>query len=527
MAQLTVGLDLGFEQLRRVRLHSSFRSVEVVDFLEVEIPKDDRPHFERLAEAVAALGGQAGQADVTATALPGSAVSVRTLELPFSDPKRIAQTVGFEIEGQIPFSLDEVVYDSLRVARTGQGVRMLAAVCPLEQMERWLKMLRDTGWDPALVGADCLAYSSLGEHLPTPEEGRAAILDIGQRLTSICIFGPEGVEFARTLSSGGLDMTQAIAQTFELDLARAEHAKREQGFLETDQRPALTPAQEQFSEVLKRTLSVLTRELRQTLATHCTLIGKSVSKIWLCGGGAEVDQLDTFLAEQLGLQVERLRPEHIAIEGIERLQGTETRSLTWIKALGLALHAHQGGRAGWLNLRRGPFAFKGDFSAFRGKMIQVGVGLLILALLGIGQVVVKYVSLSTTDTALNDRVRETTKAILGKPYDNIDIALNIVKTNTSPEADPLPRTTALKALYEIHARIPPELKVRFRSISISPTRIRLEGFADVFESITKIKESLEKYECFKEVQQGKGTKGKDGVEFELTIVNACERRSGA
>lgn len=536
MAQLTVGLDLGNESLKRVRLKSSFRSVEVVDYTRVELPQDDRLVTERMAEALGKLQGDDPTSDLLATALPGDVVTVRTIQLPFSDSKRIQQTIGFELEGQIPFSLDKVVYDYLRLAKTPEGTRMLAAICQIEQLERWLTALKSSGRDPRLLGADCLAYASLAEYLPTtrvasddeedqePNPGRVAIVDIGHRLTSVCVLGPGGVEFGRTLSGGGADMTARLAEAFKVDPGEAATGKRQGVSLETESQPAMDPEQVMISDALRASVDVVVRELRQTLATHRSVAGAPVDKVWLCGGGAAVRNLDTYLAEELGVEVEYLRPDHLDLEGIDKLCAADDPEcgVSWVKALGLALHAHQGGRRGWLNLRRGPFAFKGDFTAMRGKVLQVAAALIILALLAVGNALVHYFSMRATDQTLDDRIKETTQAILGKPYENVDKALAIINEKINPEETAtLPQATALDGLFEVHDRIPKELKVRFKDINISPARIRVEGYTDTFDSVEKIKAAIQKYECFTEVKTGRTrrTRNDDEVEFELTIVN--------
>ena len=56
---------------------------------------------------------------------------MRYLSFPFSDPKKIAPVVGYELEGQIPFELDEVALDHmiLETGRPAQGseTRVLVA----------------------------------------------------------------------------------------------------------------------------------------------------------------------------------------------------------------------------------------------------------------------------------------------------------------------------------------------------------------------------------------------------------------
>ena len=51
------------------------------------------------------------QADQVVVALTGPGLATHMLSLPFTDPKRLEATIGFEVEGQLPFDLSEAVYD--------------------------------------------------------------------------------------------------------------------------------------------------------------------------------------------------------------------------------------------------------------------------------------------------------------------------------------------------------------------------------------------------------------------------------
>ena len=526
MAQLTVGLDLGCESIKRVRLSSSFRTVEVVDFTRIPVPGDDRQRPERVAEALQQLEGTDRPTDLVATGLPGDEVAIHLLTLPFSDRKRIAQTIGLELESQIPFSLDQVVFDYLQIGQTDTGgSRLLLAFCQLERMARWLEAYNSAGLDPRLIGPDSLAYTTLVDYLSPPQEDRAvAVVDIGHRLTSLCIIGPDGAEFARTISGGGLDLTNRMAEAFKVDAAKAEAGKRRSGFVESDGRTATTPEQALISDAVKRATSSIIRELRQTFSTHYSAAKLPIKKIWLCGGGAAVENLDWHLSGELDVEVERIRAEHFDLPGVEHLEnGDPENGNTWVKALGLALHAHQGGRRDFLNLRKGPFSHKGDFEIMRGKVVHVAVALLILAFLAIGHAVTSYLSLSSAESKLNARMKETTKAIIGREINDPEVAVSIIKDRLSPEGDLLPRYTALDVLREVHKLIPDDLDLKMKYVKISPKKIQIGGLTDSFGSAEKIRASLSKYECFNEVRTGKTrkTKEEDKVEFELTIVFGC------
>jgi len=529
MAQVSIGLDLGQDSVKRVRLRSTFRQVEVMDATSVPLPRDERPYSERLIEALGALFGAKAAAQLVATALPGDAVSLRLLRLPFSDPRRIQQTVGYELEGQIPFGLDEVVFDHRVVDRPAEGgVRLLVAVCQHSRLKQWMDTFAAAHLDPRLLGADSLAYGSLLELLPEAPAaegvaGSSLVLDIGHRLTNLCFLGLDGVELARSLSGGGLDATLRLAEAFGLDEARAEDGKRRGAQLEVAGEAASSPEAVLVSDALRKAVDGLVREIRQTLGNHRSLTGRPVTRVWLCGGGARLGNLDRYLAAELGLEVERLEPGVLELPGVAHLAEGQAADTDWTKALALALQAHQGGRLGWLNLRQGPFAFKGDFAQMRGVFATSAAALAILVVLGLGNAVVQWLGLRSTDQALDARVREVTQSILGKPYDNIDVALSIIKEKTSPEANLLPQVTALANLRQIHERMPPDLKVRLKDVNISPKKIRLEGFTDSYESFERLKAELEKEKCFTKVEPGRTRKTKDEseVEFELTIVGGC------
>ncbi len=527
MAQLTVGLDLGYESIKRVRLRSSFRTVEVVDFTRIPLSDDERPRPERVAEALKRLEGGDRASDLVATALPGDDVAIHVISLPFSDRKRINQTIGLELESQIPFSLDQVVFDYLQTGQTDAGgSRLLLAFCQIESMAHWLEVYDSANLDPRLVGPDCLAYSSLVESLSPPGENEAlAVVDIGHRLTSLCIIGTGGVEFARTISGGGLDVTNRLAEAFKVNLEKAEAGKHRSGFIESDGRTATTPEQALVSDAVKRATASLVRELRQTFSTHQSMAKRPVKKIWLCGGGSSVENLDWYLSGELDVEVERIRTEHFDLPGMQHLEdGDEDREgKTWVKALGLALHAHQGGRRGFLNLRKGPFSHRGDMEIVRGKLMHVAVALLILVFLAIGYAVTSYLSLSSAENTLNKRMKETTMAIIGREEKDPEVAISIIKEKLSPEGELLPRHTALDVLREIHKRIPDDLQLKTKYIKISPKKIQIGGLTDSFGSAEKIRASLAEYECFNEVRTGKTrkTKEEDKVEFELTIVFGC------
>src|SRR5436190_10595412 len=119
MAHPICGIDVGAFSIKFVVFEVGFRHTLFRGAFEEMVNDGPEP---LLARQVAALREGLGRVSSEATlylALPGDQLSIRTLELPFADPRKIDQVIGYELEGQIVSSLDEVVFDHV-VVRSGE-----------------------------------------------------------------------------------------------------------------------------------------------------------------------------------------------------------------------------------------------------------------------------------------------------------------------------------------------------------------------------------------------------------------------
>ncbi len=129
MAQRLLGLDLGAHDVKAVLLESAFRGYAVARTASAPVPPGDAPLVARQGAAVRALLADGDfRFDAAVVALPGAGMSSVTVTLPFTDPRRIEQTVGFEVEGQIPFDLAEVAWDWQPLATREGKTDLLVAV---------------------------------------------------------------------------------------------------------------------------------------------------------------------------------------------------------------------------------------------------------------------------------------------------------------------------------------------------------------------------------------------------------------
>src|SRR5512139_2424076 len=164
MAQRILGLDLGAHAVKAILVESTFRGYVVAGAASAALPpaaEGETPHA-RWGAAVKALLADSGLVfDAAVVALPGAGVSSLPVTLPFADPRRIEQTVGFEVEGQIPFDLADVAWDWQPLATRDGKTDLLVAVARKEEVGALLAALGEAGVDPRTVVPAGPTYASL------------------------------------------------------------------------------------------------------------------------------------------------------------------------------------------------------------------------------------------------------------------------------------------------------------------------------------------------------------------------------
>ena len=298
-----LGLDLGSYSLKGVLLETTGRATTVVRWAETR-----RAEEAPLDEALAVfLAENPWSPDQVVVALPGPSLATHAFTLPFTDAKRIAATLPFEVEGELPFELSQVVFDHQVTRRRASATDLIVGLVRREELSELLKTLAARGLDPRVVTHPAIAYQNL--FLAAPERfevapGAAlAVLDLGHRRTSVAVGRPaEGLLFARTFPAGGRDLSRALAAEFQVPLAEAEAWKERDGSL----LPGGGPEHERARAALIRALTPLVREARATLKAASGRDQLPVARLLLAGGTARLPGLVEYLGTELGLPADSL-----------------------------------------------------------------------------------------------------------------------------------------------------------------------------------------------------------------------------
>ncbi len=474
-----LGLDIGARTVKAVLLEVAYRSFVVGASRQAPVSEGEEPLRDRQVAAVRGLI-EGLVFDTAMVALPGVSAA-HHVTLPFTDPRRVEQTVGFEVESQIPFDLAESAWDWQPLRIHDGKSEIFVSVVRRAELSALLAGLAGAGVDPRAVVPPGVAYASLfgaGVLAAPPESpetaldapadpgpGAQAVLDVGATRVSLCVVVDGACEAARTFPSGAGS-------------------------------------------------GAVVREVRATLRSwrgHSPA-SPPLRRILLAGEGPRLPGL----AEALAGEVEGGLVVPLALAGptAEKIAPEEAPGLAL--ALALALRGQQGSRAPRLNLRRGDLAYTLDFQHVRAKVVRLGAWAALVLLLAMVSSAVKIFALARQEAALDRALCDATQKLVGKCYENDELAVAALRGKGTAAAA-IPKNSALDVFGELSTRAPQDVPLKLDRIEITRDKLHLQGLTDAPENVDRIVTGLRGARCFGDARSGGARRRASDGKFEFTV----------
>lgn len=508
-------------------------------------------------------------------------VTLRLIDLPLSDPKKVQQTLPFELAGELITDLDDQMVDQTLVKVNPQqgggepGSTWIAACVPKYEVRHHLRSLLARHLDPRVCGSIALAPASLfiappprprpknqpvvdGE--PTPPPLPAWVIDFGHRFTHVCAVSPNTnrpgqvtVPFARSIPRGGLHLTQAVAKAHDIHLTRAEMFKHEYGLDEN--------ADKKTATAVRDGLRPLLRELRQTLAAYTAHQGERPRAFYLCGGGSELRGIYELLQNEFEIDVMPLVPPHnapwfgnrdsqksmilsssLSIDSAT-LHRARMPAFTLLRrftacasSVGLALSLFQ--PVPQVNFRRGELAFRTDYAFLREKAPYLAAFFIAFFVCVTGWVMASLHVAEKESERLRLRLISETTALFGEPRtDGAAVSQELASATLAEkgEGKHIPQTSALDFLEDISRTAPTQAGKGAANLDVVELHIRakkldLKATAASAQYVEDFAAALGKLPCVKKVTTGKvltvkntGPDGKpiDVKQFSMELGTVC------
>ncbi len=524
MSQRVIGLDMGTHSIKAaVLLQSRWSGFELAGFFKENVDRDDSvPERERVASALGRLFSENRlKSDVVAVSMPGLAVSTRIITLPFTDRKKIARVISFEVEGYIPFALEDVVISYHILGQEEGKTRLLAVSVRKDILRENLETLAGAGVVPRIVDVDFMAQFNLSQGELNETEGCYAIIDVGESKTSVCIVDGGTLGFGRSIPVAGRAITRGIEKEFGLSPEESERLKETEAFLPLGDQDPVAGDQKRICRVVESAVVPMTQEIARTFYAFEAEAQKRVDRIFLCGGTTQLTNFSAYLSEKMEIPVAQL-PLHIS-GGFK--PDPQDRALI-PHAYGLGMRAVANGRYSQVNFLKDEFAYRTEISGKRGKMAYVGISLCLILSLFTFNAVGRYKAKTQRYGELERQIRrvfkETFPGVKQTGGEKQQMMVKIQELQKESQAltslggSPV---TVLDLMREITERVPPEVEADIDAFSYAGEKVRLSGRTDSFESVDRILKALQGFDLFENVSLSNAkVDAKDNkVDFKLSI----------
>src|SRR6266403_814893 len=243
-------------------------------------------------------------------AVPAQSVFARFVKLPALDAEKIDQIISFEAQQNVPFPIDQVVWDYQLVGGgMGEQIQVVIVAIKRDLIDEINNAVEETGLRTRILDVASMGLYNAFCYNYTDLKGCSLLVDIGARTANV-LFIEAGRIFSRSLPLGSSVITAAIAKEFGESFAAAETRKN------SDASVALGGAAEpaapnlgRLSKIARSTMTRLHAELMRSITHYrAQQQGDRPSRIFLCGGGAGMPNMREFFHEKFELPVEFFNP---------------------------------------------------------------------------------------------------------------------------------------------------------------------------------------------------------------------------
>jgi type IV pilus assembly protein PilM len=307
LAQFTIGKD---GQLILEKFNSAEVSVD---------PSQQEQHSPITSDIIRELIRETGaKKSPTLLAVPGQSVFTRFVKLPAVEETRVVQIIQYEAQQNVPFPMDEVVWDYQLIGAAEQGeLEVVLVAIKSEIIEELTDTVRGADLRLEVVDVAPMAlYNAARFNYPewfAPDAEKkecVVLLDIGAR-TSNLVFVESNKIFSRSIPIAGNAITQAIATEFGLSFREAEQLKRDKGMVGLGGAYEDPPdeTQARASKIIRNVILQLNADINRTINFYRTQRGGGApTRMLLSGGSSILPYLDRFFVESLHVPVEFFNP---------------------------------------------------------------------------------------------------------------------------------------------------------------------------------------------------------------------------
>jgi general secretion pathway protein L len=495
MPKITVGLDISEDTVTAVQVKSLMQGYEITGC--AAVPITGAGGVSVALQAVCEEIDPKGSACISI--IPDGRVSLRNLTMPFTDLKKIRQTLAFELETMMASPVEEQLNDFIVLDQTTAESNLLAGSVKRSYLVEHLTIFEPFGVEPEIFDIrNAPLVNQLLAQKDTPDNG--LYLYLGSRKSTIILFLNRKIALVRQLSYDGHVLEDV-----------ASHAAKREKLEGVD------------FERYEAGLVSLCRTVNLTLQGFRAETGRDAQPeiLYVTGPGTLISQTVDVLKRSFDLPVSVTDLKKSAnIQISEHMAGLWNASLM-DNGLALALRDNRKGRN--FNFRQEEFQVKTQFVKLKKELIHASVFLVIIGILLAVNLGVDYVDLKKRTAELDSRIKDTfsqtfpeVKNIV-EPLHQMKTKIDELKKSSGSAPGINTNTNVLDLLADISARVPKSLKIKVERMVVDQDGIQIKGTTDTFNTVDSIKKGLEDSTLYHDVVIASANLDRSGNEVRFEI----------
>ena len=254
-----------------------------------------------------------------AVSIAGQVVFPRYVKLPPTTPDKVGQMVRYEAQQNVPFPMDEVVWDYQLIGQEGSGdLSVMLVAVKTDIVENLTTCIEAAGLETERVDVSPMALYNVVRYNYSDLSGCTMVLDMGARDTNV-VFVEGGRIFSRSIPVAGIAITKELMKEFELSFEDAEQLKLSHAFIGFGgayEGPEVGVA-DRTSKIVRNVMTRMHAEINRTINFYRSQQGGSApTMVLLAGGTAQIRHTAAFLKDKLKTEVDYLNPfRNVAVSG--------------------------------------------------------------------------------------------------------------------------------------------------------------------------------------------------------------------
>jgi type IV pilus assembly protein PilM len=338
-AQSVVGLDIGTNSVKLVELDRAKNTFRLKNIGIAKLPRDTIVngtiiHAELLEQTIKTLFSEYKIKNKNvAISISGHPVIIKKITTDLMPEDELENTLPFEAEQYIPFSLDEVNLD-FQILGTCEDkenkMNVMLVAAKRAMISDYVSVLQNAGLKAVIVDIDVFALENMFISNYSPEQNiTVALVDMGASVTNINIIKNGVSQFTRDIFMGGNQITEEIQRQLSINYEDAEALKCGEQIAGINQ--------DLLKEIIERASSTIANEIQRSLDFYISSTYGEISQVYLSGGGSKTSGFREIFTKRVTVPLEYTNPFHAITYDENMFDAEYIKDLSPFAAIGVGL----------------------------------------------------------------------------------------------------------------------------------------------------------------------------------------------